>query len=427
MKRTYQETLAYLFQLLPMYQHVGKRAFKKDLTNIKRISTALGNPHQSYPCIHIAGTNGKGTVTHLLAAMLQSYGLRVGVYTSPHYVDFRERMKINGQWISKAEVIEWVSRYDGLLQDTKPSFFEATVAMAFDFFRHQEVDIAVIETGMGGRLDSTNIILPILSVITHISLDHQDTLGPTIYHIAREKAGIIKAHTPVVIGRYQASCDHVFISKAKELQCPISWASQTWSSTVYPNKCEFLGSHHEITLAWSEGESPFLRENMVTALAAFEVYCSLTTTPWQRATIEDGLTHFRSLTRYIGRWQILSNDPFVIADSAHNEDAIAKVVSELEKLKVDRIHFVLGFVKDKDIETMLGLFPREAKYYFVRAMIDRALPAEQLCALGARLGLKGSAYETVALGIAAAKSNIRKNELIYIGGSSFVVGDALTV
>jgi len=407
-----------------MYQRSGTKAFKKDLTNILSLCDALGQPQNSYKKIHIAGTNGKGTVSHIVAAILQSMGFKVGIYTSPHYVDFRERIKVNGTQISEQYVINWVAENDLLFNQIKPSFFEVTVAMAFDYFRNQEVDIAIIETGLGGRLDSTNIIKPIVSVITHISLDHQSMLGNTIYEIAGEKAGIIKPDTPVVIGRYQSDCDQVFIEKARINNASITWASLNWK-VEKNNACKrFTYEDLEIKIDWHPNESPFIQENIITALETIRTVTSDGNIDWNKEIIEAGIKEFRTISNYIGRWQILEDHPLIIADSAHNEDALKKVLEQLASTNMS-IHFVIGMVNDKDIDNILLLFPPEAKYYFVNAKIERALPSNKLAQKANEIGLNGNSYSSVSEGINAAKLNTKPNELIYIGGSSFVVGNAL--
>ncbi|MFT4568578.1 MAG: dihydrofolate synthase/folylpolyglutamate synthase, partial [Saprospiraceae bacterium] len=368
--------------------------------------------------------NGKGTVTHIVSAILQSMGLTVGIYTSPHYVDFRERIKVNGQLVSEDYIIDWVESHRSLMTDIQPSFFEVTVAMAFDYFKSEEVDIAIIETGLGGRLDSTNIISPILSVITHISLDHQSMLGETIYEIAGEKAGIIKSRTPVVIGRYQSSCDQVFMEKAASQKSTVEWASLNWQATKIEDSFHILSRNHEITIGWHPGQSPFFQENIITALETIESYARIEEVPWNQNAINLGIEKYRSITNYIGRWQILQEDPLMIADSAHNEDALGKVLEKVVVLN-KKIHFVIGFVRDKDLDKVLALFPKEASYYFVNANIERAIPSDQVANNAKQYGLSGDSYNSVIKGITAAKMKAKANEMIYIGGSSFVVGDAL--
>jgi len=341
----------------------GERAIKKDLTNIVALCDALGNPHHKWPSIHIAGTNGKGTVTHMLAGGLQAQGYKVGVYSSPHYMDFRERIKINGEWISEEGVILFVERIQSQIKSIEPSFFEITVAMAFDYFAREAVDYAVIETGLGGRLDSTNIIQPLLSVITNISLDHMNMLGNSVYQIAHEKAGIIKQGVPVVIGEYQASCDSVFIDRAKRCSSAIHFASI---------KSEYISNESESIMG------PFRTTNLRTADYALKYLNSNNIIELSEESITTGLNQFAQLTGYIGRWQVLQESPTTIADSAHNVDAISQVVTMLRTIQYRELKMVLGFVKEKDLSGILSLLPKEAIYYLVRPEIFRAMDLDSL-------------------------------------------------
>lgn len=420
---TYEETLEYMYRQLPMYQRQGKSAFKKDLTNIKALLSEIDNPHKSFPSIHIAGTNGKGTVSHMIAAILQEHGWKVGLYTSPHYMDFRERIKVNGTWAPEDFVTSWIKDHEELIERVMPSFFEITVAMAFDYFKKKEVDIAVIETGLGGRLDSTNVVTPKLSVITHISLDHQNMLGDTIYQIAGEKAGIIKKDTPAVIGRFQESCDHVFIKKAKEMNSPISWASVDIDSKRSESTSLFISQRATYQIPNHKYESPFLDENRRTAIRAIEVFDK--DEQIKTSTIELGLSNFTQLTKYIGRWQIISDAPLCITDSAHNEDAFNKVMKKLQKIERQKLHMVIGMVADKDVDKLLRSLPEEAEYYFTKAKIPRALDSTLLAEQATKYGYSGCTYDDVISAYQAAAQSASKNDLIYVGGSSFVVGDLL--
>ena len=424
---TYTETISYLYQQLPMYQRDGSSAFKKDLGNIRKLCQHLGNPQNDLQYLHVAGTNGKGTVSHLLAAVLQSSGKKVGLYTSPHYMDFRERIKINGQLIPESYVISWVSQHKEMFQEIMPSFFEITVAMAFCYFKDQAVDIVVLETGLGGRLDSTNIVHPILSVIAQISLDHQHMLGDSVYQISKEKAGIIKAKSPVVIGLYQVECDTIFIKTAKATKAPISWASLNWSMEISSNsKAVFSNKDFIISYKYSKSESPFILENVTTALEAIKVYHQLGNISWNEKQIERGLENYRTLSNYIGRWERINDAPLTLADSAHNLDAITKVIRQLKTLNKEQIHFVLGFVKDKDVEKILSLFPKEGRFYFVRPEINRAMPLLEIEKIAGKLNLDFSSYSSVHKGISAARKEANQKDLIFIGGSSFVAGEAIS-
>ncbi len=404
---TYQETISFLFSQLPVYQRDGEQAIKKDLTNIIDLCSALGNPHKAWPSIHIAGTNGKGTVTHMIAASLQAQGYRIGIYSSPHYIDFRERIKINGAWISEEDVVSFVERIRPHIEQIKPSFFEITVAMAFDYFAREDIDYGVIETGLGGRLDSTNIIKPLLSVITNISLDHMNMLGDSIYEIAHEKAGIIKPNVPVIIGQYQPSCDIVFIDKAKRCDSEIQFAS--------------LVSTEEGTLH----AGPFRQINLKTASHALHYLKSHEIIRLSDESINSGLDNFEQLTGYMGRWQILQQSPTIIADSAHNIDAIAQVMARLKSMEYDHLRMVMGFVKEKDLTGILSLLPKEATYYLVRPTIFRAIDLDSLGELFDQNGMIYKKVGSVEAGYELAQSQATQDDLVYVGGSSFVVGDLL--
>lgn len=420
----YKETVDFLYEQLPVYQKYGASAIKKDLDNIRILSSLMGDPHKSYLTIHVGGTNGKGTVSHLLAAVFQQAGYRVGLYTSPHYTDFRERIKVNGNWIGETDVVDFVTKYKRDIEHIIPSFFEITVAMAFEYFALKKVDIAIIEVGLGGRLDSTNIIHPEISVITHISLDHMDMLGPDEYTIAHEKAGIIKAGVPVIIGRYQAICDSVFINKARSVSSSITFASLEWK--VINNLIVHVKSGYTVELSESLlATSPFIAENIITALEAIRVWNNSGNKIINKDCLVSGINHFKGLSNYIGRWQIVNERPLAVADSAHNIDALSKIAKKLKAMNYERLHVVIGFVKGKDIYELLGLFPKDALYYFVAPDIFRAVDVEILAATGSSLGFAGISYDSVLKGYTSALSNATDNDLVYIGGSSFVVGDLL--
>ena len=423
---TYQETLDYLFTQLPMYQRTGTSAFKKDLTNIKRLCHALHNPQNTYQTIHVAGTNGKGTVSHMIAAILQEMGFSVGLYTSPHYTDFRERIKVNGKWISEEKVVQWVESHQEIIPDLEPSFFEITVAMAFDYFKNQSVDIAIIETGLGGRLDSTNIITPELSVITQISKDHQNMLGETVYQIASEKAGIIKKEVPVVIGLYQSSCDQVFLNKTRDSKSSLTWASLKWNIEIENSSASLNCEEIKISILNTQNHSPFHIQNTCTALEAIRVYCLSKKQIIQSSTLEKAIHNYATMTNYIGRWQIIKKQPLIIADSAHNEDAIKLVMQRIQAMSYKKLHMVIGIVKNKDLNMILSLLPKQGKYYFVEAQIPRALRSNFLKDEASNFKLFGDNFDTVYEGYQAALSSAQKDDLIYIGGSSFVVGDLLS-
>lgn len=427
----YAATLNYLYEQLPMFQRVGGAAFKKDLTNIRSLLEALGNPQDFWPCIHVAGTNGKGTVSHLLSSIFQAAGFKTGLYTSPHYRDFRERIKIDGKLLSEASVVAFVANHRKLIEDIRPSFFEITVAMAFDAFAREGVDMAIIETGLGGRLDSTNIVHPVLSVITNISFDHQEFLGDTLPAIAGEKAGIIKAHVPVVIGKTQPETQGVFAEKANKMEAPVFFADRQyraerlhWNEThtffnVFDNKAHLRHIHLALN-----AHGPFQAENLVTVLAALDVLKPLypaIVPHWIRA-----LREMKQLSNYIGRWQLLQQHPRVIADSAHNEGGLKLVMEELQRLPHRQLHLVIGVVKDKSPDKVLALLPKDASYYFTRASIPRAMPEETLRERAAAFGLKGKVYPDVKQALNAAVETAHPEEdLVFVGGSTFVVADII--
>lgn len=425
--KSYSEVLSFLYEQLPMFQRIGPQAYKKDLTNTLKLNKAAGYPDKQFPAVHIAGTNGKGTVTHLVAAGLQAQGLKVGVYTSPHYKDFRERIKINGKFISRSFVVKFVNRYLHDINAIHPSFFEMTVIMALSYFAEKKVDIAIIETGLGGRLDSTNIITPVLSVITNISYDHQNLLGDTLDLIAMEKAGIIKPGVPVVIGERQPGLDTLFLQKADECQSQISFASDHLTAVAesISGKLRFKlqnNSQPWLTLD-TDLAGPFQSKNMVTAFWALQELSGILPLDWDK--IVAFMPGFRQSTAYMGRWQIMATDPLVIADSAHNEGGLSIVLDALSKLCASKIHFVLGFVNDKDLSKVLSLFPPAAEYYFAKANIPRGLNAADLKKVAKIFGLNGKAYSSVKKALAAARVKASKNDVIFVGGSIFVVAEIL--
>jgi len=402
---TYQQTLDYLFDRLPMYQRLGAAAYKADIGNIITASQHLDNPHKKFKSIHVAGTNGKGSTSHLLASVLQEAGYKVGLYTSPHLKDFRERIKINGQMIQEAEVISFVSNNKAFFETLELSFFEFTVALAFNYFAKQKVGIAIIETGLGGRLDSTNIIRPELAIITNISLDHTNFLGDTIEKIAKEKAGIIKENTPIIIGRKQKETTEIFIKIAEEKQAKLIYASAN-------NKYK------------TDLKENYQKENISTTLTAIT---QLQAMNWNISedNIINGIENILNNTAFMGRWQTLSKHPLIICDMGHNEDGIKQVTQQIAELHFNKLHFVFGVVKDKTIDAILSLMPKQAQYYFCQANIDRAMEAKRLTKKAIKLGLKGSAHTSVKQALENAKKNATKDDLIFVGGSAFVVAEVL--
>ncbi len=434
----YQDTLTYLYTQLPMFQRTGPAAFKKDLGNILRLCQRLDNPHEKLNCIHLAGTNGKGSTAHLLASVLQAAGLKVGLYTSPHYRDFRERIKINGGFISKRKVVNFVAQHQSDIQKIGPSFFEITVAMAFDYFVKEAVDIAIIETGLGGRLDSTNIITPLVSVITNISFDHQQFLGDTLPAIAGEKAGIIKPKIPVVIGEKQQEVFKVFKEKAKKEKSALYVANDKKSFEVILEKETLKNSFYTIKKngkIWSKKllvniQGGYQAKNIGTTLKTLEVL-SLSKTflfpSLDISIIKKGFKDLKKKTTFLGRWQKLGQQPLIIADSAHNEAGLKNIFPNQKLVvKQDRkLHIVYGTVSDKDVSKVFPYLPKNATYYFVKADIPRGFDAIKLQEVAAKFQLNGKAYSSVRKGLAAAKRKASKEEVILICGSIFVVGEVI--
>lgn len=412
-----------------MYQRLGSAAYKKDLTNTIKLCEYTGNPQNNIKTIHIAGTNGKGTTTHIIAGGLQAQGYKVGVYTSPHYKDFRERIKINGTYIPKRFIIDFLNRYSKELEKIQPSFFEMTVAMAFLYFDEEKVDFAVIETGLGGRLDSTNVIIPLLSVITNISFDHQSMLGNTLAEIAGEKAGIIKNNIPVIIGESQKETDHVFIQKAIEMSAPVYFANDhiqlTQTGFTDQNKIYNIKYNQQI---WIENlttdlSGPFQERNIITGMYALKQLSETVNINIEKLKLF--FADLKSKTGYFGRWQILGSNPLIIADSAHNEGGLKIILREIQELKYKNLHIIIGFVNDKELSSVLELFPKKAIYYFAKANIPRGLNAALLKTEGEKYGLSGKSYISVRKALAAAKIKAHSDDLVFIGGSIFVVAEVI--
>lgn len=428
--RSYKEALEYMYTQLPMFQRQGPSAYKKDLTNTIALCEKAGNPQDKIKTIHIAGTNGKGTTTHIIAAGLQAQGYKVGVYTSPHYKDFRERIKINGKYISSNFILNFINTYKQDLEEIKPSFFEMTVALAFLYFVDQKVDYAIIETGLGGRLDSTNVINPLISIITNISLDHQNMLGDTLEEIAGEKAGIIKSSIPIIIGERQKSIEKVFLEKASVANSPIYFAEDHLNITYINSPSAGLKAYDVYVDGgkWIESlqtdlVGPFQEKNIITALYA--LYFLSKTTPIDVTKIKTFFPTLKAQTKYMGRWQILQNNPMIIADSAHNEGGLKIILEELSRLSYEKLHIVLGFVNDKDVSKVLDIFPKGATYYFAKANIPRGLDAKSLQETATLCGLHGKSYSSIRKALAAAKSKASLHDLIYVGGSIFVVAEVI--
>ncbi len=404
----YQETVNWMFNQLPMYQNIGKSAYKEDLTNTILLANYLDNPHLKLKCIHVAGTNGKGSTSHFLASILQEAGYKVGLYTSPHLKDYRERIKINGQEISEDFVVNFISKHKPFFEQNELSFFEMTVGLAFDYFDKSNVDIAIIEVGMGGRLDSTNIITPLISVITNIGLDHTQFLGNTLSLIANEKAGIIKPNIPAVIGEYLKETKPVFIAKANENNSEIYFASDLIVE-IYPSA--LLGDYQV--------------SNIKTVLQTIKVLQSQNEFIISEKNIQNGLMNVINNTGLQGRWQKLQDNPLVVCDTAHNKHGLEIVLKQIQKQQFDQLHFVLGVVNDKDLDSILGLFPKKAKYYFCKPNIPRGLDAEILQKKCLEFGLIGGLNNSVAAAYANAIQSANLDDMIYIGGSTFVVAEIL--
>lgn len=421
----YNQAIEYLYKSLPVFHHIGGAAYKPGLGNSIKLMDAFNNPQNKYKTVHIAGTNGKGSVSHFISAILQSAGYKVGLYTSPHLVDFRERIRVNGAKISEQYVIDFVKNNSPLFDEIKPSFFETTMAMAFAYFDRCEVDVAVIEVGLGGRLDSTNIINPILSVITNISFDHTQFLGDTLEKIASEKAGIIKPKTPVVIGETLTETKPVFIEKAKNENAKIIFAEEKYFIKCIDfedvNILVDAPGYEEMRIGL-RGE--YQRKNVTTTLAVIDELKILGFEIPEK-DIRNGFENVMQLTGLQGRWQILQTNPQVVVDTGHNKAGIKYVVEQLKDSIYKRLHFVIGMVNDKDICGVLELLPKDAEYYFTNANIERALESEKLKEQAEKFKLSGRSYSSVENAVKEALDKANKDDMIFIGGSNFVVGEAL--
>lgn len=427
---TFDQTVDYLYSKLPMFTRIGAVALKKDLHNTLAMCEALGNPHQKFKSVHVGGTNGKGSTSHMLAAILQQAGYRTGLYTSPHLKDFRERIKINGRMIPKSFVTRFVKEQEATISAIEPSFFEATVAMAFDYFATAQVDIAVIEVGLGGKLDSTNVIKPEVSVITNISLDHTQILGDTLVEIAQQKAGIIKAGIAAVIGEKQEETASIFIDQATLVGAPINFAEDMFHLAKWRRNKQYL----EMDVADEDGllfpsfmldlTGTYQLKNCITVLATvaelrekgFDI---------SDEAIYQGLRNVKKLTGLQGRWQTIQLHPLVICDTGHNKAGIGEVLSNIRAQPHAELHMVIGMVKDKDVDSILRLLPKEAIYYFCQPQLERALPVEELVQKAKRHQLVGSGFGSVLSALDAAKDKASKDDLIFVGGSTFVVAEIL--
>jgi len=426
---TYEQALEYLYTQLPMFSRIGVAAYKKDINNTIELCAALNNPQHKFKSIHIAGTNGKGSTSHMIAAIMQQQGFKTGLYTSPHIKDFGERIRINGEMINRQFVINFTEKTKNICSKIQPSFFELTVAMAFDYFAEQQVDIARIETGLGGRLDSTNIISPILSIITNIGFDHTNLLGNTLEEIAFEKAGIIKKNTPVVIGQTSKETLPIFKEKAIEMNAPIFFAENLYetekigndNNTLYCNSINKLTNQSEFQAIDLQGD--YQLKNLATVLTAVNILRTLEFDISEQNKI-NALSSVKKITGLRGRWDIVSMNPTIIYDVAHNKDGIESLLTQLNRdHKNQQLHFVIGFVNDKDLSNIISLFPVQAKYYFTNAHNQRALPHYELKKIAAEQNLSGESYDNINDALKNAKINANENDVIIVCGSFFILSE----
>ncbi|WP_114937460.1 bifunctional folylpolyglutamate synthase/dihydrofolate synthase [Mucilaginibacter endophyticus] len=434
----YEQTIQYLYTQLPMFTRDGASAFKKDLTNTLELCRRLDNPQHKFKSVHVGGTNGKGSTSHMLAAILQTAGYKTGLYTSPHLKDFRERIRVNGQMISEQTVIDFVEDHKTDFEEIAPSFFEMTVALAFDVFAKEKVDIAIIEVGLGGRLDSTNVITPLLSVITNIGWDHMNMLGNTLPLIAGEKAGIIKPGIPVIIGEKQEEVAKVFTDKAGETNSKIRFASEQWITEKVKGERQKAKDNAELLELHIQSKNSELKtydlaldlpgtyqlKNIKTVLSAIDELRE------QGFTIADddiqtALKQVKTLTGLHGRWETLSHNPLTICDTGHNPDGIEEVMKNIASVKYNHLHMVIGMVNDKDIGKVLPMFPKDATYYFCKPDIPRGLDAETMKTQAQDYGLIGEAYPSVKEALLSAQKNAGSDDLVFIGGSTFVVAEVV--
>lgn len=422
----YEETLDYLYNSAPLFQHIGKDAYKEGLENTYLLDEHFNHPHRKFRTIHVAGTNGKGSCSHTLAAILQAAGYKTGLYTSPHLIDFRERIRINGIPADKEFVIDFVEKHRAFFEPLHPSFFELTTAMAFHYFAREEVDVAIIEVGLGGRLDCTNIIRPDLCIITNISFDHVQFLGNTLPQIAREKAGIIKEGIPVVIGETTPETKPVFAARAKEMHAPLVFAEE--EQLLHSSRTDEKGKRIYQTEDYAnlEGELSGLCQlkNTNTLLSAIR---QLKQAGYQieEADVRKGFSQVCALTGLMGRWQKLEDSPALVCDTGHNVGGISYIIEQLIHQKYEQLHIVIGMVNDKDVSGVLAMLPKDAVYYFTKASVKRALAEKELQQLAARAGLSGDTYPDMEAAVAAARKNAGTNDFIFVGGSSFIVADLL--
>lgn len=422
----YNQAVDYLYSSLPIFQRVGAAAYKEDLHNTIALCSALGNPERKFKSVHVTGTNGKGSSSHMIASVLQSAGYKTGLYTSPHLKAFTERIRIDGELVSEKFVVDFVNRIQPEIERIKPSFFEITVAMAFEYFAQEKVDIAVIEVGLGGRLDSTNVIAPEVSLITNIGWDHKDLLGDTLEKIAFEKAGIIKQNTPVVISERQDGISEVFVQKAMQEHAPITFASDVVKVNVVPDGGLRIFDVHSKNLSLTKLLLPlqgiYQEKNIKGVVATIEILRRLGYAISDEQ-VKHGLENVVRQTHLKGRWQMLQQNPLIICDTGHNEDGVKEIITQIHEQKFEKLHIVWGMVRDKDITNILALLPKDATYYFCQAAIPRAMEAQELAERARAYGLTGVTIADVNDAIAAAKKSASARDMIFIGGSTFVVAE----
>jgi dihydrofolate synthase/folylpolyglutamate synthase len=427
----YKQTIDFLYSQLPAYHRIGKAAYKNDLNNTNALDEYFGHPHQKFRTIHIAGTNGKGSVSHMIASVLMEAGLKTGLYTSPHLKDFRERIRVDGRMIPKSEITAFARNHSKIIKSVMPSFFEMTVAMALDYFARMEVDVAVIEVGLGGRLDSTNIIKPVLSVITNIGHDHMDLLGDTMVKIATEKAGIIKPLVPAVIGETTEETRDIFLAKSKDTDSGIFFAENNYHCTLEP-PIDIYGEreYHIKNLLENieyEGAIPlggdYQEKNIKTVFQALSLISG--EFGISDNNIINGIRNVIKNTSLSGRWQVIHRNPVVICDTGHNREGLEYVTRQLKALKTGRLHFVIGFVSDKDLTQVLPLFPEDAEYYFTKASVPRALDEKKLMSAASTCNLHGKSFADVKSALSAAISNASGDDIVFVGGSTFIVAEVI--
>jgi dihydrofolate synthase/folylpolyglutamate synthase len=428
---TYKEALDFLYSQLPAYHRIGKAAYKNNLDNTIALDEYFSHPHRKYMTIHVAGTNGKGSVSHMIASVLQEAGYMTGLYTSPHLKDFRERIKINGEMIAEKDVISFVENHSGIIESVQPSFFEMSVAMAFNYFAQKNIDIAVIEAGLGGRLDSTNIILPLVSVITNIGHDHMDLLGNTLEKVAHEKAGIIKRGVPVVIGGTRPETKNIFHSYASNSGSDIYFAEENYYCRLEAIDINYTGRNftvHEVNgNSIFKGIIPlagdYQHANLITIFQLFR--CLEKRLKLNERDLIDGIRNVIKNTGFYGRWQVLGKNPLIVCDTGHNMEGLEYVMKQIKQIPATKRHLVIGFVSDKDLDSLLPLFPADAVYYFTRAAVPRAMDENLLMYEASRFGLYGNSYTSVNEAFNAALRSSFPTDLIFIGGSTFVVAEVI--